>query len=367
VRFDRLMEQLIGVLALLILACGTLIVIAPFITTLLWGGILAYCTWHPFQRLTNVFGGHRTWATFLVVLLILFVLLGPVFYGGIAFSAHAPDYMVLLQKKFAMGAPPLPAWLTHMPFLGPRIEETWNEIASRNPEIMVKLRELAGPMFRVVLGMAISVIQGLGLLVLSVLFAAVFYVNGESAASNLHAIMRHIAGDRSEYFLNLIGATIKGVVYGILGTSLVQALLCTVSYLICGLPSATLLGLITFFLAIIPGGPLLIIIPAAAWLTQNGQTGLAIFLVIWAIVVAIGVDNVLKPLLIGKSSHVPFILVMLGVLGGAAAFGLLGVFVGPTLLAVAHAVLREWTKDVVEASETKQQAAISEVTVNEVR
>lgn len=337
------MEQLIGVLALLVLAGGTLLVLAPFITALLWGAILAYCTWRPFQRLTRVFGGRRAWAAFLIVLLILCVLLGPIFYGSIVFSTNVPDIVVLLQKRLAAGAPPLPEWLTRIPYIGPRIDAAWTAIAARNPEMLERMRELAGPIFETVLSTAIAILHGLGLLALSVLFAAVFYLSGESAAAGLRAGMQRIAGARAEYLLGLIGGTVKGVVYGVLGTSLVQAVLCAAGYRIAGLPSSALLGLVTFFLAIIPGGTLLVIVPGAIWLTQNGQPGWAVFLVVWCLVVGILVDNVLKPIIIGRSSHVPIVLIMLGILGGATAFGLLGVFIGPTLLAVAHTVLRDWT------------------------
>jgi predicted PurR-regulated permease PerM len=154
--------------------------------------------------------------------------------------------------------------------------------------------------------------------------------------------MGRIAGAQAPVLLGLIGGTVKGVVYGILGTSLAQALLCAVGYWIAGLPSPGLLGLLTFFLAVIPGGPLLVVVPGTIWLVQQGEAGWGVFLVVWTLAVGLGIDNVLKPIIIGRSSHVPFILIMLGVLGGAAAFGLLGVFVGPTLLAVAHAVLRDW-------------------------
>jgi predicted PurR-regulated permease PerM len=150
-------------------------------------------------------------------------------------------------------------------------------------------------------------------------------------------------------------------VYGILGTSLVQAVLCTIGFAIAGVPSPGMLGLITFFLAIIPGGPLLVVLPAAAWLVQQGATSWAVFLVVWALVVGIVIDNVLKPVLIGRTSHVPFILVLIGVIGGAAAFGLLGVFVGPTLLAVTHAVLRDWVK--TEAQAERRMAVPGQVVI----
>lgn len=342
-RFDRLMEQVVGVVLLLILAGGSLFVIAPFMTALLWGAILAYCSWHPFQRLTAFCGGSRGLATLVVVLLILCVLIGPILYGGFAFATRVPDLTALVQARLASGVPPLPDWVARLPLVGPRIDEAWTGLASRNPEVVARLRELSGPVLRQALGAALAVMQGMGLLLLSVLFAAVFYVSGEGAAAALRAAMQRVAGARADSLLALVGATVKGVVFGILGTSLVQAVLLAIGYWVVGLASPGLLGLVSFFLAFIPGGPLLVVIPAVIWLVQNAETGWAVFLVVWALAVGISVDNVLKPILIGKSSHVPFVLVMIGVIGGAAAFGLLGVFVGPTLLAVAHAVMRDWT------------------------
>ena len=356
-RFERLMEQLVAVLALLVLTVGTILVISPFITTLLWGAILAYCTWGPFLRLSQAFHGHRGLAALLIVLLILCVLLGPMFYAGIVFSTHVPDLVVMVQDRLAAGIPPLPEWLVGLPYLGPRIDETWTALATRNPELLERMRELAGPMLLGALGAAVSILKGLGLLALSVIFAAFFYMGGELAASELRVGMRRIAGVRGDYLLGLIGGTVRGVVYGILGTSLAQAVLCALGFWIAGLPSPALLGFATFFLALIPGGVLPIVIPGAIWLAQKGDTVWAVFLVIWSVVVAIGVDNVLKPMIIGKSSAVPIILILIGILGGAAAFGLLGVFIGPTLLAVAHAVLHDWTVgDVLQARAPEEES-----------
>ncbi|MBS1190489.1 MAG: family transporter [Rhodocyclaceae bacterium] len=353
-RLDRLMDQLLGVFALLVLAGGTLLVVAPFFTALLWGAILAYCTWQPFKRLTTVLGGRQVWAALLIVLFIFCVVLGPIFYAGFAFFAYVPHGVELLQQRFAAGLPPLPDWLIQLPFVGSTIDEVWSGITARNPEMVARLREFAGPMARNALHVALAVVNGLGLLTLSVLFALFFYLGGEKAATSLLAGMKRIAGgERSLYLLALVGGTVKGVVYGILGTSFLQAVLCAVGYWIAGLPSPALLGLATFFLAILPGGPIVVIGPGAAWLALGGHGGWAIFLVVWALVVGIAVDNVLKPMLIGKSSHVPFILILVGVLGGAAAFGFLGVFIGPTLLAVANAVLMDWTTETAVEQEAE--------------
>lgn len=341
-KFERLMEQITGVLALLVLVGGALIVIAPFVTALLWGGIVAYCSWGPYQRLAAAFGGRRVLATLVIVLSILVLLIGPVVYAGGALATRVPELVLAAQARLSAGLPPLPDWLTALPLLGPRVEETWEGLIARNPDVVERMRELAQPMLRRALAAALAVLHGLGLLVLSVLFAAFFYLSGAGIATGLQGAMQRIAGARAPVLLSLIGATVKGVVFGILGTSLIQAVLCALGFLIAGLPNPALLGVLVFFLAIIPLGTLVVVVPGTIWLAQQGEPVWAVFLVAWTVAVGIVVDNVLKPLIIGRSSHVPFILIMLGVIGGAAAFGLLGVFVGPTLLAVAHAVLSEW-------------------------
>jgi predicted PurR-regulated permease PerM len=354
-KFDRLMEHVIGVAAVLVLAGGALVVIAPFITALLWGAILAYCTWRPFQRLTAAFHGRRVLAALLVGGLLLLLVIVPLFFAAGSFSARVPHLVVLVQDRLAAGVPPLPDWLTQLPLVGPRLDQAWDGITTRNPEVIDRLRELSAPLLRSALGAALSILSGLGLMLVSVLFAMFFYMSGAAVGSALGVAMQHVAGARAPGLLALIGNTVKGVVYGILGTSLVQAVLCALGYWISGLPSPGLLGLVTFVLAFIPGGPLLVVIPGAIWLVQQDAPGWATFMVVWSFVVAIVVDNVLKPIIIGKSSDVPFILILLGVIGGALAFGLLGVFVGPTLLAVAHAVLGQWTE--VTASAVSRPAS----------
>lgn len=341
-KFDRLMEQLTGVLALVVLVGGALVVVAPFVTALLWGAILAFSTYQIYARLAGALGGRRGIAALLIVLAILVILIGPVVYAGTAFATRVPDLVLAVQARLGSATPPLPDWIVQLPLLGPRIEETWEAIAARNPEVVVRLRQLATPLLGGALAAGLAVVQGIGLLILSVLFAAFFYLSGERLGAAIQGGMQRIAGAQAPVLLGLIGGTVKGVVYGILGTSLIQALLCAVGYVIVGLPSPGLLGLLSFFLAVIPGGTLLVVVPGAIWLVQQGEPGWAVFLALWTLAVGIAIDNVLKPIIIGRSSHVPFILIMLGVLGGAAAFGLLGVFVGPTLLAVAHAVLRDW-------------------------
>jgi predicted PurR-regulated permease PerM len=343
VKSDQLIERLAAVFALIVLVGGSLLVLAPFTTALLWGAILSYSSWGLYRRLTAMIGGRRKLAATLIVLIILIVVLGPFVYAGFAFGAHAHELVALVQQLFEDGLPDLPSWVVRIPFVGSNIEAFWQHLTSSNSELIAQLRTLAGPAGKWILAAAIAVTHGLGLLALSIVLAFFFYTGGEGAAAWLNAGMRRVAGERAGYLLALAGSTVRGVVYGILGTALVQGVLTGFGCWISGVPAPALLGLATFFLSVIPGGPVIVWLPAAIWLYHGGSTGWAIFLVIWG-VVAVGMsDNVIKPILIGKSSDMPLILVMLGILGGAFAFGFLGVFIGPTLLAVAYAVLHDWT------------------------
>jgi len=342
-KLDQLIERLAAVFALLVLVGGSLLVLAPFTTALLWGAILSYSSWGLYRRLTVVLGGRRKWAATLIVLIILVVVLGPFVYAGFAFGEHVHDIVALVQRLFDAGLPDLPPWVAHIPLVGSNIESFWERVTSSNSEMIAQLRTLAAPAGKWILAAAVVVTHGIGLLALSIILAFFFYTGGEGAAAWLTAGMRRIAGERADYLLALAGNTVKGVVYGILGTALVQGILAGFGCWISGVPAPALLGLATFFLSVVPGGPVIVWLPAAIWLYQGGETGWAVFLVVWG-VVAVGMsDNVIKPILIGKSSDMPLILVMLGILGGAFAFGFLGVFIGPTLLAVAYTVLHDWT------------------------
>ncbi|WP_233829158.1 AI-2E family transporter [Paraburkholderia sp. ZP32-5] len=339
---DQLIERLAAVFALIVLVGGSLLVLAPFTTALLWGAILSYSSWGLYRRLTDAMGGRRKLAATLIVVLILLVVLGPFVYAGFAFGAHVHDIVAVVQRLFESGLPDLPGWVGRIPLVGSSIEAFWERVTSGNSELIAQLHTFAAPAGKWILAAAIAVTHGLGLLALSIVLAFFFYTGGEGAAAWLNAGMRRVAGERADYLLALAGSTIKGVVYGILGTALVQGVLAGFGYWIASVPAPALLGLATFFLSVVPGGPVIVWLPAAIWLYQGGATGWAIFLVIWGVLVVGMADNVIKPILIGKNSDMPLILVMLGILGGALAFGFLGVFIGPTLLAVAYTVLHDW-------------------------
>ncbi len=339
----QLIERLAAVFALIVLIGGSLLVLAPFTTALLWGAILAYSSWYPYQVLTRWLGKRRSLAALVCVLLAAVIVLGPFVYAGASFAAHIDEFSALDDQYRERGVPQLPDWLGSLPYVGPYLESYWSRLIHADSEILASLRKLIAPVGHALLGAGLAVGSGLGQLALSIILAFFFYTGGEFAVDWLRAGMRRIAGERADHLLSLAGNTVKGVVYGVLGTAFVQAVLAGIGLWIAGVPGAAVLGFVTFFLSVIPIGPPLVWIPAALWLYHAGETGWAIFLVVWGVAVVGMADNVIKPLLISKGTDMPLIWVMMGVLGGALAFGFLGVFIGPTLLAVAYALLRDWT------------------------
>jgi predicted PurR-regulated permease PerM len=205
------------------------------------------------------------------------------------------------------------------------------------------LRSLFGWARRWIPVAGVAIITGITQILLSVLLTFFIFRDGEALAQRLQFVIERIGGARGVQLLTVAGSTVRGVVYGILGTALVQGVMAGVGFFVAGVPGAALLGLITFFLSPIPVGPPLIWIPATVWLFHQGQTGWGIFMVVWGIVLS-SIDNIIKPLIISRGNATPFILILFGVIGGALAFGFIGVFLGPTLLAVAYRIVEQWSR-----------------------
>ena len=192
------------------------------------------------------------------------------------------------------------------------------------------------------IGAGLSLGNAVVQLILAMLTAFFLYRDGVAVRRSLVSAGRRIAGDNAPRLLRVAYATINGVVYGVLGTALAQALLLLIGLWVTGIPAALLLGLLLFVLSLIPLGPLLVMGPAAVWLYFSGEVGWSVFIIVWSIAAGLVTDNVLKPWLISRGSELPLILILFGVIGGAVTFGGLGLFLGPTLLAVGYELIREW-------------------------
>ncbi len=215
------------------------------------------------------------------------------------------------------GPPAPPEWLAKVPGVGRQATEYWQSLAADSSKLLEAAKRFIEPVSGWLLKAGLALGRGLLELALSILIAFFLFRDGGKAAERLGTAVDRIAGERGKHLLEVAGNTVRGVVYGILGTALVQAVMAGIGFLIAGVPGAGLLALFTFFLSVVPVGPPLVWLPAALWLFHQGSTGWGIFMLIWGVGVS-SVDNFVKPWLISQGSAMPFLLIFFGVLGGAS-------------------------------------------------
>ncbi len=342
-RLRSRLEQNLGWAVLLALAVGCLVVMRPFVSALLWAVVLCFSSWPFYQRLLRLVGNRRTLAALIMTLGMVLVLLLPFVFVGTTLAGNVQDLTAATRAWVGGGPPAPPAWLAKVPAVGPRAAEYWQSLAQDTAKLWTEAQRLIEPAGTWLLKAGLALGGGLVELALSIFIAFFLFRDGVSAAQRLTASVERIGGARGQHLLEVAGKTVRGVVYGILGTALVQAVVAGIGFLIAGVPGAALLALLTFFASVVPiVGTTLVWLPAAIWLFYQGSTGWGIFMAVWGVGVA-NLDNIVKPWLISQGSNMPFILIFFGVLGGAIAFGFIGVFLGPTLLAVGFRLVEEWS------------------------
>src|SRR6266542_3227866 len=332
-------EQWIALAILVVLIAGCYLVLQPFLSAVLWAIILCCTTWPVFVRLQRLTRGGVTLAALIVTLVVL----APFVIVGISLAENAN--MLLEQGKRLMdeGPPDPPAWVSQIPLIGERAQAYWASIAHDSASLVADLKQYIQPLRTFALASGAALAHGLLQLTLSILIAFFLYRDGEAISQRVIAGVGRIAGERGRHLIGIATATMRGVVYGILGTAIAQGVLAAFGFWLAGVPAAPLLGLLTFFLSPVPIGPPLVWAPAAFWLFSQGETGWAISMLIWGVAVVSSVDNVIKPLIISHGTNLPFILVLLGVLDGVIAFGFIGVFLGLILLAIGYALIEDWS------------------------
>ena len=336
------LERNIGGIVAVLLFLGCLLVLRPFVSALLWAVVLCVSSWPIYRRLLKWFGNRRTLVAFVMTLAMVLIVLLPFLIAGMALSDNVRDLTTAAQHWIEQGPPAPPAWLAKVPVVGHQATEYWQSFAADTAKLWTEAQRFIEPVSSWLLKVGLALGGGLLELALSILIAFFLFRDSGSAAERLTAAVGRIAGEQGKHLLTVASNTVRGVVTGILGTALVQAVLAGIGFIIAGVPGAALLALLTFFSSVVPVvGTALIWLPAALWLFHQGSTGWGIFMLIWGAGVA-NIDNVVKPWLISQGSDMPFILIFFGVLGGALAFGFIGVFLGPTLLAVGYRLVVEW-------------------------
>jgi predicted PurR-regulated permease PerM len=344
-RIDQMLT--LAVLALLIVGC--FLVLQPFITALVWAAILCVTSWPLFSRLRKRFHRHDWLAALSMLLLITVVLFAPFVIVGTTIADNADAVAAWAKEVLSQGPPEPPDWIATLPLIGERLAAYWMTMAHDTPRLMGELRQYIEPARRIAVASGVTVAAALFQLALSILIAFFIFRDGDEIIGRLRAGIARLAGEHGGRLANVAVGTVRGVVLGILGTALVQGVLAGIGFWIAGIKAAPLLGFVTFLLSPVPIGPPLVWVPAGLWLINVGETGWGIFVLLWGALVVSTIDNVLKPLIISHGSDLPFVLVLLGVLGGVVAFGFIGVFLGPVLLAVGYGLLQEWAAHKSEA------------------
>ncbi len=240
------------------------------------------------------------------------------------------------------GLPNAPDWLAAVPVVGSTLSDYWNVWAADLSAMVSFFKPYFGMIAENGLNVLLGIAGGLVQFLIALLVAFFFWASGDSLAVHLNRIVHRIAGDHASRLVEVTGLTVRGTVYGILGTAIVQGLLTTFGLWISGVPRPLLLGAIAGFLSVLPIGAPVVWIPATLWLLSTGHTGWGVFLFTYGLVIVSGSDNIIRPYFIARGAKLPFLLTILGVLGGALAFGLLGIFLGPVLLGVGFTLVAEF-------------------------
>ncbi|GLZ88894.1 AI-2E family transporter [Metapseudomonas resinovorans] len=338
---DRLLVQIL----LLALLGASLWVLAPFVSALFWAAVLAFASWPLMRLLSNLLNGRESAAAALLTAGWMILVALPLVWLLGNLAEHVRDATELAKNVQVEGLPPPPEWLHQVPLIGERLVRAWHSIDAQGAAFFASLRPYMGQAGNWILARSAQIGGGMVELVLSLVLVFFFYRDGPRMALFVERGLERLIGDRAEHYLALVAGTVQRVVNGVIGTAAAQAVLALIGFWIAGVPGALVLAIVTFALSLIPMGPPLVWVPATAWLAWHGDYGYAVFLGIWGMFIISGVDNVLKPYLISRGGNLPLVVVLLGVFGGILAFGFMGLFLGPTLLAVAYSLISDWIGD----------------------
>lgn len=327
----------VGLLILLVSAC--FLILRPFIPPVTWGIVVAIAAYPAYRKLETLLGGRRKLAALFFTLILLAALIVPI----ALLAGTLVDGVQTLSARLKEGAliiPPPPPKVATWPIIGASLNRVWT-LASTN---LNDLLSSFGPQIRAVIAGLLSTSAGIALAVLqfilSIVVSGVLLANSQGELTMTRSLANRLFGDKGPEFHKLIGATIRSVTVGILGVAFIQSVLAGIGFLVEGLPNAGLWAMIFLFAAVLQVG-ILVLIPAVIYAFTITSTSKAVIFLIWCLFVGL-MDNVLKPLLLGRGVGVPIVVVFLGAIGGFIAMGIIGLFIGSIVLSVGYKLLLAW-------------------------
>lgn len=338
----RGIEQAIGVAILALLVAGCFLILRPFLEAILWAVILSYSTWPLYTRLRSYVGGRSALAAVLMIAAVALILVAPIAVLGWSMADQVVRLATVARSWFGHGLPAPPEWLATIPLIGARLSLRWRELSQDGADFAQIVAPHVATVKDTLLSLGGSVANALFELLLSLVIAFFLFCNGVAAGERLASIGEQLMGERGRRLIGVAASTTRGVVESLLGTNLVQAILGAFGFWLAGVPGPILLGFFAFFLTVVPFGGVLVWAPAVLWLLYGGHSSAAIALAIWSILIFGPLENVMRLYFMKRGNQLPALLMLLGMLGGLSAFGFLGVFLGPALLALAYTLIEEW-------------------------
>jgi predicted PurR-regulated permease PerM len=323
------------------IAAGCALVLKPFLSAMLWAAILCFTTWPLATWLTTRARLPRWLASLLMVLATAIVLLLPLV---LAAPSGAGEIHALRRsvEDFLADIPPAPGWLAALPLVGATLAEAWDAAAADLSTVTAGLRPYLGAVAENGLSLLLGFAGGVAQVLFALFIAFFFWLSGEALGRHATLLVHRIAGPYAPELLAVVRRTVRGTVYGILGTAVIQGFLTAFGLAVTGVPRPVLLATVAGFIAVLPIGAPVVWIPAGLWLLAGGHTARGLFLLGYGTLIVSGADHIIRPYFISRGARLPFLLVVLGVLGGALAFGFLGIFLGPVLLGLGHSLLLEF-------------------------
>lgn len=352
---NDLTRTTLAVLFLCGLIVATFWIVRPFLSALLWATMIVISTWPLLLRLQAALRGSRALATSVMTLGILLIAIIPLGYSLGALMDNMDRIIAGVDSLERFELPPPPAWATEVPIVGPKLTETWQRITAAGPGgLAAKAQPYLGSFLRTFAG-KIGNIGGMFLqFLLTVVISAILYSNGETAARGVCRFARRLAGSHGEQAALLAGNAIRGVAMGVVVTATLQAAIAGVGLAIAGIPWAALFTAVMFILCLAQLGPMPVMLPVVIWKFAIGDSLWGTILLVFTIVAGT-LDGFVRPILIRKGADLPLLLIFAGVIGGLMALGIVGIFVGPVILAVTHTLLQAWVESRSGSAETAQE------------
>ena len=328
----------------------------PFLSAALWATTIVISTWPVLIKLQSKLGGRRGLATAIMTIALLLVLVVPLSLAIGALVSNMDTIVAEANSLKTLQLPPPPDWISRIPIQGPKLSAEWQKAVAEGPgSLSARIAPYGGQALR----WFVARLGGLGGMILqfllTVIICSILYVNGETAAGGFRSLAGRLAGRNGERAAVLAAATIRGVAMGVIVTAIVQTLIAAAGLLIASIPGAGFLAAAVLILCIAQLGPFLVMIPVIIWKFNSGDSTGGVILLVFTLLSGT-IDNFLRPFLIRKGADLPLLLILGGVIGGMIGFGIMGIFVGPVILAVTYVLLREWVELEPESGAEKQEA-----------